>query len=66
MEKLREFSTIRVAYGVWHIVALIEVENGSSDSLLSENSITGKLTWGMEIRANLVNVIKHLDLPPSL
>lgn len=47
VETLRGFRTIRVACGIWHTAAVVEVENKSSNSLPPEGSILGKLfTWG--------------------
>ncbi|XP_074332141.1 PH, RCC1 and FYVE domains-containing protein 1-like [Apium graveolens] len=63
VETLRECRTIRVACGVWHTAAVVEVENKSSTSPPRDGSIPGKLfTWGDGDKGQL----GHCDKAPRL
>ncbi|KAF9625974.1 hypothetical protein IFM89_028360, partial [Coptis chinensis] len=63
VESLKGLRTVRVACGVWHTAAVVEVKDGSADS---GNSSSGKLfTWGDGDKGRLGHGDKEPRLVPA-
>ncbi|KAA8529441.1 hypothetical protein F0562_033760 [Nyssa sinensis] len=66
VENLKGLRTVRVACGVWHTAAIVEVTIGSPSSGPSDGSSFGKLfTWGNGDKGQLGQVDKEPRLVPE-